>query len=661
MFKDHLVEMSSEDFAQFKHDNSKLVINFDKKVSFLFDEHEYDVTTIREIKETLRSLKENCLDAGLSNLSEMFFLIDNLFDAKINLKEHINKSEYELMQLIKHHFNNILNALENNRQETVQTPILEILKRLNAATGRRNNLSTRFIQDNQEDLIGVDIEVTETDNVDEDKVENNTDSSTPSSPPVSPIEEMEIQDQPSEVSGFDNPDSYHEPNNIENLSNTTNTSEFTETYSQDKNQDEQNDQNIISSDTENVLHDENDGLQHYADLSPSDQLDDDLYEENDQEDNLDALLNEAFLEQENSILSSATINDNDNDNNTDIINPSDVENVSAEHVLENDTAMESNEYDNTVSDENNLNNNANVENISQQKEIVYIEKPTTTIYGSNGAILFDSERNGFIINNMRFIPANEWGAFCNNISNNINQLFNYNNSLIDDFNNSNGSYDLYFDTEVSLPYINGIINDCEKVGLFKTSALFLKLKFFLIFLEDNEIKYSYDIDNIVRKTILAANNLILSNNQEYQYESYDHIFLFIDEIHNYYSAQIYQFKLTELKIDIVNNMHDIMNKHLKEMGDKINDNSTSLSNLEKSFSKYSMRVNDYLNSINSHTQKTNENISNIAEIILSNHVDLEKNMTGIYNNQNNILNKLLRIEVEMHDNSNGILKGFFKK
>ena len=74
-----------------------------------------------------------------------------------------------------------------------------------------------------------------------------------------------------------------------------------------------------------------------------------------------------------------------------------------------------------------------------------------------------------------------------------------------------------------------------------------------------------------------------------------------------------------------------------------------------------MRVNDYLNSINSHTQKTNENVSNIAEIILSNHVDLEKNMTGIYNNQNNILNKLLRIEAEMHDNNNGILKGLFKK
>lgn len=650
MFKDHLVEMNSEDFAQFKHDNSKLVINFDKKVSFLFNEHEYDVTTIREIKETLRSLKENCLDVGLSNLSEMFFLIDNLFDAKINLKEHINKSEYELMQLIKHHFNNILNALENNRQETVQTPILEILKRLNAATDRKNNLSTRFIQDNQDELIDADIEIHE------DKSETETEIQTDNANLITNEDVSDIEAK-KEVMPMDFGESAESSESIEPTDLLD--SNVNDNYDI---KDEQNESTAESSEANNTSNDMeifDDGLQHYSDLNPSDQIDDDLYEENNQEDNLYALLDEAFLEQEQSILSSATINDNDN--NTDTINPSDVENVSAEHVLENDITMASNEYDNTVPNENHLNNNSNVENISQQKEIVYIEKPTTTIYGSNGAILFDSERNGFIINNMRFIPANEWGAFCNNISNNINQLFNYNNALIDDFNNSNGGYDLYFDTEVSLPYINGIINDCEKVGLFKTSALFLKLKFFLIFLEDNEIKYSYDIDNIVRKTILAANNLILSNNQEYQYESYDHIFLFIDEIHSYYSAQIYQFKLTELKIDIVNNMHEIMNKHLKEMGDKINDNSTSLSNLEKSFSKYSMRVNDYLNSINSHTQKTNENVSNIAEIILSNHVDLEKNMTGIYNNQNNILNKLLRIEAEMHDNNNGILKGLFKK
>lgn len=566
-FKDFF--KSNANFDEFKNEASELIFTIYQNIDEVYNDENFDETKYLKIKNNLKLLKEKCLFVDLNNLSEMFYLMEDYITHKLTAKETINIQEYQFIQLIKQHFNNVLNSLEDNIETEVGTPIFAILEKLNITSDRNNQVSTRFIQtlhDLQMDDVDIDYfgvehlkpqqEILPEDNiVNEGLVEN-----------IDMVEQTEdnpfagLLDEDVDLSALEN-------EHITETSFPVEQNNFTE------------DEHLQNEDVEQENSIYNEDYDPYDGYEGDDERQKEILKAND----------EAVATQQEAV---------------------------------------------------------------QQPQIVYIEKPAV-IYGQ-GAIVFDQERNGFIINQTHFLSNAQWGTFCSNVDYNVRTLWNYNSTLFEEL--ESGSDDLYFDPEIALTNIDNMINDFENVGLLKTTSLLIKLKHFIRFLRENEIHYYYDVDNIVKKVLLAINNLVLSNSPEHKYEHYEHIFLLIDEIHKDYISQVNRMALNNMKKDVVKQVKSELEQDIKAIHNVLGHINDNFSNLEKVFSKFTFNVNQNLSKmINSDEQQT-DTINNLTELMIKNHRENEKAFAGVYKNLETVLNKLLSWEAQQHDK-----KGFWDK
>lgn len=569
LFLDNLKEnYKDEDFNDFRDKILKEMIQLSNKIDFSFNENVFDKKTYNDIKDGIVKIKEDCIYSGLENLSEAFHLFINLIDEKITQQKVINIKEYELIQLVRKHFENVFDALSKNNSETIKTPILEILKRLNIATQKPNFLSSRFIQNNENlaplnDLSFIGIEDLKDKNLITEVNSNH----------INHVDEIQNKEELLETNEAD---SSFEQDNFENVN------EFNDDFSFDE---------------------------------PS---------SNDELNNEEYIKNEEFLDKTSDNL---------------------------ENCHNNDVAIEKDIKDNVIK---NINEE---QNPIINKEIVYIEKPSSTIISNNAAIIFDSERNGFIINSSKILSSNEWGALCNNTDYNLNTLWGYNNNLFEQLNA--GIDDLFFEPDVALINIENMIADFEKSNLLKTASLLIKLKHFIIFLRENEINYSNETDIIIKKVILTINNLILSNNPEHKYENYDYIVTLIDEIHKDYAFQMNRIHMRRLMNEMFNEIKNTIKEDNRIIYENLNNINSAFNDFSKSFSKFSYNVNQHLGSLVNRAEEQDDKIKSNIDIIASNHIEIEKSFKGVYDNLKIINDKLIKLEA-LHHEDKGLFGKMFK-
>ena len=78
------------------------------------------------LKDLYRTLRNNCLEIQLNNLSETFYLVEKLFESKIALEQKINNKEQNLILLVNRNFMQMIDNYLSLDKYTIATPVLKV-------------------------------------------------------------------------------------------------------------------------------------------------------------------------------------------------------------------------------------------------------------------------------------------------------------------------------------------------------------------------------------------------------------------------------------------------------------------------------------------------------------------------------------------------------
>ena len=613
-----------------------------------------------QLKDVYNKLRGNCLVIGLKNLSEPFYLVEKLFDFKIATKDKLNTEEQKIINLININFNQMMDEFLAKSKYTIQTPVLKVKSLMDEATKYENKLSTFFLNEND---LSMNMN---TDNIDNDHVNNVLDYITNT---------LNVDD-------FENSDSMIEIDNDETTNNNellahalselspendllqeevTTSTEFedvgrineeldmgdlmtiqTEIY-QERFNDKQNDNSLTTTDQE--VGDLN-KIDNLIESTPFDDFISDVpplpeHFTNDINDsNKDVLFNENnIIKQDDEFLSDQNETEIENDvldnNNEHLLTDNKFEqtNITNSEVQHAEYSTATKESENEQQLVNEV-HNTNPTQIEQQ--VVYIERPAQFIQ-TNGTIVFDSERNGFIINNSCFLSANEWGSVVNNTKNNIETLWNYTQDLRSTFLNDG---EAFLDQDMVIPYVNNLIADMEEYNLFKTASMLIRFKFYLFYLISYQVSFDEDAYEIMVKVLNAVNSLIIQNKQQSNHENFEHIEALL-EIH-----------ISSLNININHNMiqskineaTDFIIKNIKQTINPIIDNNNkiyeSFTHFEKGFSRFTMQNGTILNQNNSLIESLNQSFNDLSSIVHNFHDDDVRRMKILNSNIKSVHTKV---------------------
>ena len=303
---------------------------------------------------------------------------------------------------------------------------------------------------------------------------------------------------------------------------------------------------------------------------------------------------------------------------------------------------------------NSVENSSNQAKVEQQ--VVYIQQPAQFIQ-SNGTIVYDNERNGFIINGSNFLTAHDWGVIVNNTTYNIENIFAHMQELRNAFS-QNG--EVYIDENMTIPFINNLIDDTEQIHLFKTSAMLLKFKFYLLYVINYQIAFDDDSYNIMNKVLIAINNLILQNKSSTNHENFDHILALIDTNQRAVEMNITQIIIQNSVNSAIKTITSNLSNNFEAMINRVNEHYTNFSNFEKGFSRFTMQTSNLLGQQNAKLESIAENGVNTHNLVHESHVELDKNMKILNSNLKSIYSKFkMAVEQDQINGNKG--KGLVSK
>ena len=661
-----------------------------------------------QLKDVYNKLRGNCLVMGLKNLSEPFYLVEKLFEFKIATKDKLNTEEQKIINLININFNQMMDEFLAKSKYTIQTPVLKVKSLMDEATKYENKLSTFFLSEND---LSMNTNMNDDVNNVLDYVTNNLDADN--------FEDNDLIDDINDVNTKDDNELLEHalselmPENDLIQEEVTTSTEFedvgrineeldmsdlmtiqTEAY-QERFNDEQDSNSLI---TKEYMDNESDKVTDFNEVESS-SLDDFIsdipplpehFTSDINDDNQDVLFGEQdndFLQSQNEEQIEHDISDNDenllsDDNINDFNSENELEQFINEEELHNELEQVAtieqevqqeeyvpsmNESENEQQFMNHVNNGDNINDVIKnnptqtqiEQQVVYIEKPAQFIQ-TNGTIVFDSDRNGFIINNSCFLSANEWGSVVNNTKNNIETLWNYTQDLRNTFLNDG---EAFIDQDMALPYVNNLIADMEEHNLFKTAAMLIRFKFYLLYLTSYQVSFDEDAYEIMVKVLTTINSLIIQNKQQSNHENFENIEALLEITISSLNANI-SHNIMQAKI---NEATDFILKSIKQTITPLIDNSNkiyeSFTHFEKGFSRFTMQNGTILNKNTSLIETLNQNFNDLSSIVHAFHDDDVRRMKILNSNIKSVHTKVndAIIQDSMHNQKGkGIVSRIFK-
>ena len=710
----------------------------------LIQKHEHLLNTITNqfnkndfiiLKDLYRSLRNNCLEIQLNNLSETFYLVEKLFESKIALEQKINNKEQNLILLVNRNFMQMIDNYLSLDKYTIATPVLKVQSLFKEANNLNNELSSFFktnnnmmennsIKDNIDDETSYNLKEPDleqnltTSNISENNIKMDEESTENSLDTESILETVQSQ-------MTDDFSTYDVQNNEDELTDTDfllqlaakNIKEEATTMPLQQNQ-QSNEAHLASMDDVDFADDDLDALntEYFAHKFDDHNEEAVRQEQHELQQQVEAKQEQPVIEPqlpqsniEEPISSSDDIqihtedvnpminetsdivhdnNDfNEYDAETHIIqqdlNPITQEENNLHHdleesVLDNEQlvgSFESTTQDNeklviNIANENHDNfsqplgdnvqtlnsveNNSNQAKVEQQ--VVYIQQPAQFIQ-SNGTIVYDNERNGFIINGSNFLTAHDWGVIVNNTTYNIENIFAHMQELRNAFS-QNG--EVYIDENMTIPFVNNLIDDTEQIHLFKTSAMLLRFKFYLLYVINYQIAFDDDSYNIMNKVLIAINNLILQNKSSTNHENFDHILALIETNQRAVEMNITQIIIQNSVNSAIKTITSNLSNNFEAMIKGANEHYAHFADFEKGFSRFTMQTSNLLNQQNAKLENISENSINTHNLVHESHVELDKNMKILNSNLKSIYNKFkMAVEQDQINGNKG--KGLVSK
>lgn len=726
----------------------------------LIQKHEHLLNTITNqfnkndfivLKDLYRSLRNNCLEIQLNNLSETFYLVEKLFESKIALEQKINNKEQNLILLVNRNFMQMIDNYLSLDKYTIATPVLKVQSLFKEANNLNNELSSFFktnnnmmdnhsIQDNIDDepsynlkepelgqnltdLTNAESNMHNSIEIDESTTDNSLDTEsileTVQSQMSDDFSTYDVQNNEDELTDTDFllqlaaknikeeaatviPLQQNQQSNAEHLASmddvdfadddldALNTEYFAHKFD-DHNEEavrqeqhelqkqveikqEQAQQPVIEpqSNIEEPISSSDDRQIHTEDVNPmineaSDIIhdsnvhsDNDFNEYNVEEDIIQQELN-PITREENNILheieelvldNEQPVESIDSTDSIDSIEPYNealATNIANEH--HDNFSQPLNDNVQTLNSVENNNNRAKVE-----QQVVYIQQPAQFIQ-PNGTIVYDNERNGFIINGSNFLTAHDWGVIVNNTTYNIENIFAHMQELRNAFS-QNG--EVYIDENMTIPFVNNLIDDTEQIHLFKTSAMLLRFKFYLLYVINYQIAFDDDSYNIMNKVLIAINNLILQNKSSTNHENFDHILALIETNQRAVEMNITQIIIQNSVNSAIKTITSNLSNNFEAMIKGANEHYAHFADFEKGFSRFTMQTSNLLNQQNAKLENISENSINTHNLVHESHVELDKNMKILNSNLKSIYSKFkMAVEQDQINGNKG--KGLVSK
>lgn len=653
------------------------IANVNTQIEKISQQSKYNDETYKNLRRNIHTIKGNCLVIGLKNLSEPYYLLENIIDEKIQSEEIIIQAEMTLIQLINQHFKQILTDYFSKNIFEINTPVLRIQQLLNEATGTHNELSSQFrelhnidsIYQKNEDIFENESDspssspddiyqsllddVYEESNISDPNDEDNSEY-IPTQPENKTTEFLNIAESQLDKSITvieTKPIQLEQPEDIgimnvtfdENEFSTLNTAYFQNKLSNPNNIYEQphindmenQDNNIVETQKEDeiITAAVNDKL---ADLDSF--LESIEAEKNNMIDNtIDKTDNSLNINHSENVQDNVSLNSNEinNDINESLSTTQD-ELLNESHNLDTNldtlTFESNNLQNNAINDEiaQNIDDEDSIpidENLHQEnsvmidtvlspkqennqqyiieKQVVYVEKPSHSIQ-TLGVINFDSEQQVMLINNQKIISVNDWGVIVSNTKFNVETLWDYFSEINSQTSQGN---DVYLIEESIIPFVNNLINDTEQIHLFKTSAMLIKFKIYLLHLISYRFSYDSDVHSIAFKVLNGLDSFIVQGHASSNHESFDNIIALIEVNQSALELQILegilQNKISDSLKTSEYNLTTLINKTIEE----VKSNGKLFDEHSKSFNKFKLRSDNYITS----TSETIKNIDNAIE------------------------------------------------
>ena len=395
-----------------------------------------------------------------------------------------------------------------------------------------------------------------------------------------------------------------------------------------------------------IVHDSNVNSDFNAYNVEANTIQQDLNPMTQEENNLHQDLEETILDNEQSVDS---FNPTDS---IDSIEPSNEE--LANNIINEKHDDFSRPLDSNVQTLNSAKNSSNQAKVEQQ--IVYIQQPAQFIQ-SNGTIVYDNERNGFIINGSNFLTAHDWGVIVNNTTYNIENIFAHIQELRNAFSQNS---EVYIDENMTIPFVNNLIDDTEQIHLFKTSAMLLRFKFYLLYVINYQIAFDDDSYNIMNKVLIAINNLILQNKSSTNHENFDHILALIETNQRAVEMNITQIIIQNSVNSAIKTITSNLSNNFELMIKGANEHYAHFADFEKGFSRFTMQTSNLLNQQNAKLENISENSINTHNLVHESYVELDKNMKILNSNLKSIYSKFkMAVEQDQINGNKG--KGLVSK
>lgn len=684
------------------------------------------------LKDLYRTLRNNCLEIQLNNLSETFYLVEKLFESKIALEQKINNKEQNLILLVNRNFMQMIDNYLSLDKYTIATPVLKVQSLFKEANNLNNELSSFFktnnnmmdnhsIKDNIDDELSynlkepeLDQNLTDLDNyesnmynsieIDVKVTENSLDTEsileTVQSQMSDDFSTYDVQNNEDELTDTDfllqlaaknikeeatnipislqqNKQSNGEPlasmddvdfadDDLDALNTEYFAHKFDDHHEVAKQEQEQQvvEQKLPQSNIEEPISSYDDMQIHTEDLNPIvNGISDIVHDSNENSDynkynvetnTIQQDLN-TITQEENNLhqdLEELALDNEQHVGSNDLIEPFNEE--LATNIVNEKHDDSSHPLDDNVQALNSTENSSNQAKVEQQ--VVYIQQPAQFIQ-SNGTIIYDNERNGFIINNSNFLTAHDWGVIVNNTTYNIENIFSHMQELRNSFN-QNG--EVYIDENMMIPFVNNLIDDTEKIHLFKTSAMLLKFKFYLLYVINYQIAFDDDSYNIINKVLIAINNLILQNKSSTNHENFDHILALIETNQRAVEMNIMQITIQNSVNSAIKTITSNLSTNFDAIIHSANEHYSNFSHFEKGFSRFTLQTSNILNQQNVKLENIVENSIHTHNIVHESHVELDKNMKTLNSNMKSMYNKFkMVIEQEQINGNKG--KSFVSK
>lgn len=714
------------------------ISNINSQLEKISKKSNYNDETYKNLRRNIHTIKGNCLVIGLNNLSEPYYLLENIIDSKIQSEDIITQAEMTLIQLINQHFKQILTDYFSKNVFAINTPVLRIQQLLNEATGFHNELSSKFRESHNIDVahqINDDVfeneslsttttqddiyqsildDVYEESNISD---ENNEDDSeyiptqsesktteflniaeSQLDKSITVIETKPIQlDQPEDIgimnvtfdeNDFSTLNTEYFQNKLSNPSPIYEQPHIDIVENQDRNVQGQQTDEIVVEPTDNKLSDLDSFLEsiEIEKNEIADKLEEPLNNNDNEASNYlestnetDLHTNESEVIGYNDEITPLSIDDkNENTHNMPqeaFSNISDNldSNISDTPELNN---LENNEGANVI---HNQNDNPTVENNYQEdvlkndfvlpqqdnnqqhlveKQVVYVEKPSHSIQ-SLGVINFDSEQQVMLINNQKVISVNDWGVIVSNTKFNVETLWDYFSEVNSQTSQGN---DVYLVEESIIPFINNLINDTEQIHLFKTSAMLIKFKIYLLHLISYGFSYDSDMHSIAFKVLNGLDSFIVQGHASSNHESFENIIALIEVNQRALELQIlegiFQNKISDSLKTSEYNLTNLINKTIEQ----VKSNGALFDEHAKSFNKFKLRSDNYITSTSETIKNIDSTIENLQYGLETEHKKNEERINAINKNIKIFYNKFKEFVLIESNNKNkaGLFDRLFK-